>query len=257
MTLILWFIIYCYYIYFVAQIIPPWPMRALTFDSCVLLTYSHQCNFLNTSIFSDNVWCFRPIWYIYCSGIRISHFFKDPSLTLLENDIRKKIWVRSVFVAMEVLFLRPSQVAETRSLLSIQLLKDILVASSFHNFNNFRFQGSRLKEPVKTNRYSVEPLLLCPTCLLFSFDLNGGASLAAQLVKNPPANAGDTRHVDSIPGLGRSPGAGNGNPLQYFCLENSMDKGVWWTPVHRITQLNTTVCPCIVLMGMKWWTNLR
>ena len=44
-----------------------------------------------------------------------------------------------MFVAMEVLFLRPSQVAETRSLLSIQLLKDILVASGFHNFNNFNF----------------------------------------------------------------------------------------------------------------------
>ena len=153
---------------------------------------------------------------------------------------------------MEVLFLRPSQVEETRSLLSIQLLKDILVASSFHNFNNFNFQGSPLKAPVKTNQYSVEPLLLCPTCLLFSFDPNGGASLAAQLVKNPPAKAGDTRHVDSIPGLGRSPGAGNGNPLQCFCLENPMDKGVWWTPVLRITQLNTTVCTRIVLMGMKW-----
>ena len=45
------------------------------------------------------------------------------------------------------------------------------------------------------------------------------------MVKNPPANAGDIRDADLISGLGRSPGMGNGNPLQYSCLENSMDGG--------------------------------
>ena len=44
------------------------------------------------------------------------------------------------------------------------------------------------------------------------------------MVKNPPANAGDVRDAGSVPGLGRSPGEGNGNPLQYYCLENSMDR---------------------------------
>ena len=48
------------------------------------------------------------------------------------------------------------------------------------------------------------------------------------VVRNLPANAGDTRDVGLIPGLGRSPRTGNGNPLQYSCLENSMDRGVWW-----------------------------
>ena len=47
------------------------------------------------------------------------------------------------------------------------------------------------------------------------------------MVKNPPANAGDIRDADSIPGLGRSPGGGHGNPLQYSCLENPTDRGVW------------------------------
>ena len=47
------------------------------------------------------------------------------------------------------------------------------------------------------------------------------------VVKKPPANAGDAREVGSIPGLGRSPGVGNDNPLQYSCLENSMDRGAW------------------------------
>ena len=51
------------------------------------------------------------------------------------------------------------------------------------------------------------------------------ASQLAPVVKNPPANAGDT---SSIPGWGRSPGEGNGNPLLYSCLENLMDKGAWW-----------------------------
>ena len=45
------------------------------------------------------------------------------------------------------------------------------------------------------------------------------------VVKNPPASAGDMRDVGSVPGLGRSPGEGDGSPLQYFCLENPMDRG--------------------------------
>ena len=48
-------------------------------------------------------------------------------------------------------------------------------------------------------------------------------------VKNPPANVGD---VGLIPGLRRFPGGGNGNPLQYSCLENPMDRGAWWATVH-------------------------
>ena len=53
------------------------------------------------------------------------------------------------------------------------------------------------------------------------------------MVKTPPANAGDIRHMGSIPGLERSPGGGHGSPLQYSCLENPMDRRAWWTTVHR------------------------
>ena len=60
--------------------------------------------------------------------------------------------------------------------------------------------------------------------------------LGGSVVKNLPANAGD---VGSIPGLGRSPGVGNGNPLQYSCLENFMDRGVWWATVHGVVQSQT------------------
>ena len=59
------------------------------------------------------------------------------------------------------------------------------------------------------------------------------------VIKNPFANAGDARDVDSIPGLGRFPGGRNGNPLQYSGLENSMEKGAWWATVHGVAKSQT------------------
>ena len=53
-------------------------------------------------------------------------------------------------------------------------------------------------------------------------------------------NAGDTGEVGSIPESGRSPGGGNGNPLQYFCLGNPMDRGRWWATVHWVTESHMT-----------------
>ena len=62
----------------------------------------------------------------------------------------------------------------------------------------------------------------------------------ALVVKNPPANAGDVRDVGSIPGLGRFPGGGHGDPLWYPCLDKSMDTGAWQAMVHSVTELDTT-----------------
>ena len=56
------------------------------------------------------------------------------------------------------------------------------------------------------------------------------------MVKNLPANAGDTGDTSSIPGLGRSPGEGNGNPLQCSCLENPMDRGAWQATVYGVEE---------------------
>ena len=53
------------------------------------------------------------------------------------------------------------------------------------------------------------------------------------MVKNPPANSGD---VGVIPGLGTSPGRGNGTPLQYSCLGNAMDRRAWWATVHAVAE---------------------
>ena len=62
------------------------------------------------------------------------------------------------------------------------------------------------------------------------------ASQVALVVKNPPANARDIRGASSIPGSGRSPGEGHGNPLQYACLENPTDRQTWRAMVHRVTK---------------------
>ena len=58
-----------------------------------------------------------------------------------------------------------------------------------------------------------------------------------QVVKNPPANAGDPRHLGSVPESGRSTGGENGNPLQNSCLGNPADRGAWWTTVHGVERV--------------------
>ena len=76
------------------------------------------------------------------------------------------------------------------------------------------------------------------------------SSLVAQ-IKNPPANAGD---AGSIPGLGRSPGEGNGNPLQYSCLENSTERGAWRATVHGIPKRQ---CYQISLTTNFWLSSIQ
>ena len=62
----------------------------------------------------------------------------------------------------------------------------------------------------------------------------------ALVAKNPPANAGDIRDADLIPESGRAPGEGYGNPLQYSCLENPMDRGTWQVIVHEVSWTEAT-----------------
>ena len=63
--------------------------------------------------------------------------------------------------------------------------------------------------------------------------------LGGSMVKNPPANAGNTGDVSLIAGWGRSPAEGNDNPLQYSCLENHMDRGSWWAIVQGVAKSQT------------------
>ena len=90
-------------------------------------------------------------------------------------------------------------------------------------------------------------------------------SPGGSVVTNLPANAGNATDTSSISGWGRSPGIGNGNPLQYSWLENSMDREAWWAIVHKVTkkeldtteQLNTYTltedasCPGILELGVN------
>ena len=88
-------------------------------------------------------------------------------------------------------------------------------------------------------------LLLNQAALEFmTYGVTDGQSVAhlfflSLVGKKPPANAGGARDVASIPGWGRSPGVGSGDPLQYSCLENPMDRGVWWATVHGVTKSQT------------------
>ena len=80
----------------------------------------------------------------------------------------------------------------------------------------------------------------CDKAMLRTQVFFGGSMRASQValvVKNPPANAGDARDMGLIPGLGGSPRERNGNPLQYPCLENPMDRGAWQTTVHGVTRV--------------------
>ena len=80
------------------------------------------------------------------------------------------------------------------------------------------------------------------------------------MIKNLPANTGDTRDVGLIPGSGRTLGAGNGNPLQYSCLENHMDRGAWQATVHGAKKSRTGLSDLahthFVLEQHKvWWVR--
>ena len=66
-----------------------------------------------------------------------------------------------------------------------------------------------------------------------------GASEVVLVIKNMPASSGDIRDAGSVPGLGRSPGGGNGNQLQYSCLGNPMDRGAWQSIVPEVTRSRT------------------
>ena len=77
----------------------------------------------------------------------------------------------------------------------------------------------------------------CPGAKCFGRMHTGyGIPIGGSEVENPPATAGD---AGLIPGLGRSPGGGNGSPLQYSCLENPMDRGAWWARGHGVAKSGT------------------
>ena len=98
-----------------------------------------------------------------------------------------------------------------------------------------RFSSSlslQMQATVNRLAHLLPDLFMLDMCLY-------GASQVALVVKNPPANAGDIRDMGSVPGLGRSPGRGHDNPLQYSCLETPTDRGAWRAIVHTVTKSQT------------------
>ena len=93
-----------------------------------------------------------------------------------------------------------------------------------------------------TLQYSgLENPVACIVCGVAESDTTELLSLSrsffgGSVVKNPPASAGAAGDTGFISGSGRSPGGGHGNPLQYSCLENPMDRGAWWATVHGVEQ---------------------
>ena len=86
--------------------------------------------------------------------------------------------------------------------------------------------------------------------LFIYFLFSTGVPQVVLVVKNLSANAGDIRHAGLIPGSGRSPGEGQGNPLEYFCLENPMDRGAWLSPWSHKDSDMTKVTQC----AHSWFT---
>ena len=90
--------------------------------------------------------------------------------------------------------------------------------------------------------YSTIPQILLYFSHLILIRLN-----YSMVVKNLPASAGDIRDMGPIPGLGRCSAEGNGNPLQYSCLENSMDRGTWWVIVYSVAKSQTRLKDCVLV----------
>jgi len=98
-------------------------------------------------------------------------------------------------------------------------------------------------ELISAFRWKTESQAVKHWYLLIKLGLSAvvRASPVALVVKNRPASAGDRSDTGSVPGLGRLPGGGNGNPLQYSCLGNPMDREAWWAAVHRVAKSRTRI----------------
>ena len=112
-----------------------------------------------------------------------------------------------------------------------------------------------------TLRSSVSWLAVLRNLEIMSTRNYGRASQVALVVKNLPANAREVRDAGSIPGSGRSPGGGHGNPLQHSCLENPMEREAWQATVHRVTQsqirLKRLSMQACIIMGIYWKLHIR
>ena len=134
------------------------------------------------------------------------------------------------------------KVSKIRGLIlnSIQLGIHIIVQLSRLLKNLVIFEGF-LSKTRESYHYEIlkDNVTLSLVCLYNPGYTQGRACQVVLVVKNLPADAGDTGDRSSIPGSGRSPGEVNGYPLQYSYLGNPMDRGAWWATVHGVTKIWT------------------
>ena len=114
-----------------------------------------------------------------------------------------------------------------------------LAGSSFASSDLLSAHSPRPMTPTAVRRTEFVPQAIPPSSRSGDQSPLPWASQVELVAKKLPANAGDIRDADSIPESGRSPGGGYGNPLQYSCLENPMDRGTWWAIVHGVTKSQT------------------
>ena len=122
---------------------------------------------------------------------------------MLSEDLEKAVSVLYLFTLINDLF----------SLFGILILVCLLLLTMTFRANSFMDKISLIE--IRTNQMGFQVVLV---------------------VKNLSANAGNVRDVSLIPGSGRCPGEGHGNPLQYSCLENPLDRGAWQATVHRVAK---------------------
>ena len=135
----------------------------------------------------------------------------------------------------------------------------ISLLSSNHVFTVLIFKMRELKVREVINKVASLPasdVTWSTYSVLYCLLPHLWASQVALVVKNPPASSGNIRDIDSVPQWGGFPRGGHGNPLQYFCLENPMDRGAWWATVHRVAknwtrlkQFSTHACSSSVKWG--------
>ena len=98
------------------------------------------------------------------------------------------------------------------------------------------WSGSALRCHPQVTWVITAQKIIVETQVYFAPIQESGALRVSLVVKNPLVNTGDIRDTGSILGLGRSPGGGQSNPLQYSCLENPMDRGAWWATVYEVAK---------------------
>ena len=119
--------------------------------------------------------------------------------------------------------------------------KELGMTEHAHMLSDHKFKSTNLRKRAQAIKNPTEKQYIFQNINILSVrnKENPGTCQVALVVKNPPANAGDVRDLGSIPGSGRPPGEGHGNPLQYSCLENPMDREAWQGTVHGVTKSQT------------------